>query len=98
MNRRYTYLLFFVITLLSSCKKSTNSIDSILPQIDYKPESSIKKDLSKLLEKYRLIRLETNDSCLIGRNSKILRRNKLCLVLSGYILLAKIHTLFIIVF
>lgn len=76
MNRIDIYLLFFVIIFLLSCKKTADPADSILSGIDYKSEISMKKDLSKLLGKYRLIRLETNDSCLIGRNSKILKRHE----------------------
>lgn len=71
MNRLIIFI--FLISFCFSCQKKLPEEIAFLPDMDYQVETTAKTTLSNLLGNYRIIQLQTTDSCLIDKNSKVIK-------------------------
>ena len=77
--------IFFVCAFfLCSCSHvEKKNQDVVIPNLTSFQSEEEQLNLSKLFTDFRLVKLETNDSCLIGRNGKILKRGSVFYIQSA---------------
>lgn len=77
-------LNLFIALLLCSCNSNKSTMEEHpLLMMDNYNFSSAKSKLSEIFKTYKLVQLETNDSCLIGgRGNKIVKHNSIFYILS----------------
>lgn len=85
---RFLFLAIWFVLFFSSCSDKMESKRAVFPFVPQSQESSASANLSDLFVRCKLVKLETNDSCLIGRNGKILKRDSVYYIQSGNDILA----------
>ena len=75
MRINILYVIGVSLCLLVACNNKEKTEDSLFPDLNYTQNISKNTALSTFFPNYRLIKLETNDSCLIGNTSKVLKSN-----------------------
>lgn len=85
---KFLFIAIWIILLFSSCNGRMEKRKTVFPFVTQFQESTENVNLSDLFTKCKLVKLETNDSCLIGRNGKILKRDSVYYIQSGNDILA----------
>lgn len=84
MNNPIPICCFILLYILAACSRN-NALDRevLIPDLVHFEESGEKDSLSSLFEGIRLVQLETNDSCLVDPNGKIIRHDSVYYVQSS---------------
>lgn len=74
MSRQKIYTYLAAILIFTACTKPTaDNTAIVIPDLTHWEESQESTQLSALFNDIRLVQLETNDSCLVDDNGKIIR-------------------------
>lgn len=76
------FILSIIIFSTFSCDNHKEKEKVLFPSVEVAEVKEEPTKLSELLKGYKLIRLETNDSCLVGRNGKVVKRDSIYYVQS----------------
>lgn len=81
-NIKKLVVLFAVFIFVSSCDNQKEIGKVLFPSVGVTEEKNELTKLSELFKGCELVRLETNDSCLVGRNGKVIKKDSIYYVQS----------------